>query len=75
MELNKSYSSRIVGLAVKQGARPSVMDQAEVEKLATGTNSSIESLYGNLNQKESNPGPSDTPSQQIRIKGKRTKWT
>ena len=75
MELNKRYSSCIARRAVKQGARPSVMDQAEVEKLMTGTNSSIESLHGNQNQEESNPGPSDTPSQQIRAKGKRMKWT
>ena len=75
MELNKSYSFRIACCVVKQGEHPSVMDQAEVRKLATGANSSIEILYGNQNQEESNPGPSDTPSQQIRIKGKRTKWT
>ena len=75
MELNKRYSFRIARRAVKQGALPSVMDQAEVEKLVTGTNSPIESLHGNQNQEESNPGPSDTPSQQIRTKGKRMKWT
>ena len=51
------------------------MDQAEVEKLATGTNSSTESLYGNQNQEDSNPGPSDTLSQQRRTNRKRSKWT
>ena len=44
MEHNKRKSSRIARRAVKQGARPSVADQAGVEKLATGTNSSTESL-------------------------------
>ena len=75
MELIKRYSSRIARRVVKQGALPSVMDQAKVEKLVTGTNSSIESLHGNENQEESNPGPLDTPSQQIRTKRKRMKWT
>ena len=75
MEHYKRYSSRIARRAVKQGARPSVMEQAEIEKLVTGTNFSIENLHGNQNQEESNPGPSDTPLHQIRTKGKRMKWT
>ena len=75
MENYQRKSSRIARRAVKQGARPSVMDQAEVEKLATGANSSTESLYGNQNQEDSNPGPSDTPSQQRRTNRKRSKWT
>ena len=67
MELNKRYSSLIARRAIEQGARPSVMDQAEVEQLVTGTNSSIENLHGNQYQEESNPDPSDIPSQQITL--------
>ena len=75
MEHNKRKSSRIARRAVKQGARPSVADQAGVEKLATGTNSSTESLNGNQNREETNPGPSDKTPKQVSTKGKRTRWT
>eukprot|EP00794_Sanderia_malayensis_P000846 gene846-141_t len=39
--LSNSLSSRIARRAVKQGARPSVKNQAEVEKCATGSNHAL----------------------------------
>ena len=69
----RSESYRIGRRAGYQGPRPSVGNQAEVEKLATGRNSSKERSEGNQNR-EINP---DTSSQTSRNVTKRTrnKWT
>ena len=66
--------SRIILPAVKQGTRPSVNDQTEVEKFADRSNSS---QNGNLSRPQngilSTPGHSVSPT--IHSREKRNKWT
>ena len=76
MENNQRKSSRIARRAVKQGARPSVMDQAEVEKCTTGTNSAHpQASPGHLNEETPHLGPLDNVEAANQSKKKRVTWT
>ena len=68
---NKSY--RLVRRVGQQGTRPSGGNQPEVEKYASGTNSSEDDLPGNQNQENPNPEPAVIPPKQSKVK--RTRWT
>ena len=64
--------------AVEKGSRPSVANQAEVEKLDTSVGTSpTEPLTGTQNRKTSNLCPAEKPSQQkqSKVKSTRSKWT
>ena len=70
-------SYRIARRAGYQGARPSVSDQAEVEKLATDL-PSRENVDGNSNgsySQQSPPAAVSSPICNQQTKGKRHKWT
>ena len=68
----KSY--RIARLAGQQGVRPSVLDQPEVEKLATESKSSItQSFQGHQDGRIPNPGPGNSTLDQAEKKT-RNKW-
>ena len=76
MENNQRKSSRIARRPVKQGARPSVMDQADVEKCTTGTNSTHpQASSGHLNEETIQLGPSDSVETTNQTKKKRVIWT
>ena len=66
--------SRIVLLAVKQGARTSVNDQTEVEKFADKSNFSQNK---NLSRPQNGilPTPGHSGSLKIHSREKRNKWT
>ena len=70
----RSKSCRIGRRADNQGPRPSVWNQAEVEKSATGTDFS-QSLDSHQNRDQPNPELPRTTTQVSRKKITRTKWT
>ena len=70
----RSKSCRIGRHADNQGPRPSVCNQAEVEKSATGTDFS-QSLDSHQNRDQPNPKLPRTTTQVSRKKITRTKWT
>ena len=73
---NQRKSSRIARRAVKKGARPSVMDQAEVEKCTIGTNSAHpQASLGHLNEETPQLGPPDSVGATNQTKKKRVTWT
>ena len=70
----RSKSYRIARRAGQQGARPSGLDQPEVEKLATESKSSImQSFHGHQDERISNPGPGNSTLNQTQKQ--RSKWT
>ena len=71
----RSKSYRIARRAGQQGARPSGLDQPEVEKLATESKSSItQSFHGHQDGRIPNPSPGNSTLNQTQKK-KRNKWT
>ena len=70
----RSKSCRICRRADNQGPRPSVWNQAEVEKSATGTDFS-QSLDSHQNRDQPNPELPRTTTQVSRKNITRTKWT
>ncbi len=76
-EQNKRISYRIARRAGQQGARPSVADQAEVEKLATvpATPTSRVELTGHCTEASTQCSPSTTSSTYIAGSSQRLRWT
>ena len=76
MENHHIKSSRIPRRAVKQGARPSMVNQVEVEKCTTGTNSSNpKALESFQDESTTQIGPLDSRSTNQILKKPRQKWT
>ena len=73
IQLN-SKPPRIGRPAGKKGSRHSVQNQADGEKLATGSNSSKTDPKGYQNRDAPTPDPTE-PSSTEKIKSKRYKWT
>ena len=73
----RSKSCRIVRRADQQGTRPSGRDQPEVEKSATGSNSSPQdNLHGHQEGVTPTPGPVGSPPKHNKNqKEQRKKWT
>ena len=72
----RSQTTCCIGRRVdKSGPRPSVRNQAEVEKYATGTNSSPKYPSEPQNRENSSLGPLDPPSHKNISKAKRITWT
>ena len=76
MENHHIKSSRIPRRAVKQGARPSMVNQVEVEKCTTGANSSnTKALESFQDESTTQIGPLDSRSTNQILKKPRQKWT
>ena len=76
MENYHRKSSRIARRAVKQGARPSMVNQVEVEKCTIGTNSSnLQALESFQDENTTQIGPLDSRSTNQILKKPRQKWT
>ena len=76
MENHHRKSSRIARHAVKQGANPSMVNQVEVEKCTTGTNSSNpKALESFQDENTTQIGPLDSRSTNQILKKPRQKWT
>ena len=76
MNAEKRNSCRIARRADQQGARPSARNQAEVEKCATGTNSSHpQAPEDNQNENSTQAGSLAADSMNYPKKQTRQKWT
>ena len=76
MENHHRQSSHIARRAVKQGARPSMVNQVEVEKCTTGTNSfNPQALESFQDENTTQIGPLDSRSTNQILKKPRQKWT
>ena len=72
----RSQNSCCIGRhADKSGPRPSVRNQAEVEKCASGTKFPKDSLKGHQNCVKANSGPSKTSKSSNKNDLKKQKWT
>ena len=67
-------NSHIACPVVNQEARPSEGNQSEVEKSASGTNSSTNEPLGRQNRNPSNLGPANSPPHRT-SSGKQIAWT